>query len=127
MRDDISSDVIEEQIYDLEGLGLIDDDAYASMWIRSCVEHRPYGEFAVRQQLKKRGVDDEVIERQMNLQYPGELEVGRVLAEKRRKRIKTSEFMVFRQKLGNALQRRGFAYDVIETLVDEMWRQEVAE
>ena len=127
IKEDIASDVINEQVSDLEGLGLINDDAYAYMWIRSFVEHRPHGAFAVRHQLKKRGLGDEVIERQMNLHYPDELEVGRVLAQRQSKKIKTTKFSEFRQKLGNVLQRRGFAYDVIETLVDEMWHQEVAE
>lgn len=126
-KDDIPSDVINEQVSELEGMGLVDDDVYASMWIRSFVEHRPHGAFAVRHQLKKRGLDNEVIERQMNLHYPDELEVGRVFAQRQSNKIKRAKFSEFRQKLGNALQRRGFAYDVIETLVDEMWHQEVAE
>jgi regulatory protein len=43
-------------------VGLLDDRAYARMWVESRMRTRGLGRMALRQELRRRGVADEVIE-----------------------------------------------------------------
>ncbi|GIV97987.1 MAG: regulatory protein RecX [Herpetosiphonaceae bacterium] len=54
-------DHIEAALERLRSLGLVDDSAFARFWVENRQAHRPRGVQALRQELRQKGVDDELI------------------------------------------------------------------
>jgi SOS response regulatory protein OraA/RecX len=58
------SDAVTGQVIErLDRLGFLDDTAFARAWVESRDRAHPRGETALRQELRRRGVDDEVVRR----------------------------------------------------------------
>lgn len=70
-RKSFPSDAIDGVIAELRERGLLDDEAFATAWIRERIRRRPRGRFALVQELRKRGIE----------RSRAEAAVDRVLAE----------------------------------------------
>jgi len=55
------TDLVEEAITRLAALGYLDDEAFARAWVESRDRARPRGERALRTELRRKGVADEVV------------------------------------------------------------------
>ncbi|MEN8208916.1 MAG: regulatory protein RecX [Candidatus Fermentibacteria bacterium] len=102
------------------GCGLVDDRRYASVYVRSHSGKSPMGNFRLRMELKKRGIPDRVTDDV--LAERDEHDLYRSLV----KTVKNKYGYLERQKgLRRAkgyLQRRGFQYDLISSVIDEVFR-----
>ena len=107
----------------LQELGYLDDTAFARFWIESRDTHRPRGRRALAWELRKKGVAEEVIEDALARFGSDEATLARQAARKRAATLKTADPGKFRQQLGAFLARRGFSYEVIEQVVDELWEE----
>ncbi|WP_396122979.1 regulatory protein RecX [Actinokineospora sp. UTMC 2448] len=58
---EIPDDVAESVLGKFDAAGLIDDAAFAEMWVRSRHEHQGLGRRALAVELKRRGVDSSVV------------------------------------------------------------------
>ena len=92
----------------------IDDNVFAKGWIRSRIK-RSLGLRRIRDELKVKGVDPEVVEAKVDEIRPdyNENEIVRVIAENRFSKLKGVEPVVAKRRVYAYLMRRGFSQDAI--------------
>jgi regulatory protein len=106
---------IDAALERLERAGFVDDEAFAEYWVRNREQFRPRGRYALRQELRQKGVESEVIE--AALQELDESDSAyRAAVQRAGSWSGLDERSAFR-KCSSFLQRRGFGYDVIR----EVW------
>ncbi|MFW6283981.1 MAG: RecX family transcriptional regulator, partial [Desulfosalsimonas sp.] len=64
-KKDFSGPAVQNAVSRLESYGYIDDEAFARMWIESRSRSRPKGEFALRYELRQKGVNEAIIDRML--------------------------------------------------------------
>lgn len=114
-------ELIERVFERLRALGLIDDTAFARFWIDNRERHSPRGARLLKAELRQKGVTGEVIAEELE---EGVDEEGgaRDVALRQARRFARLDYPQFRQKLWTYLARRGFEYEVIGSVVDEVWK-----
>lgn len=117
-------DVVEAVLADLARLGYLDDERFAKAKALSAAEHKKHGRRRAKIELMKAGVKGEVADKALNDVYESKdtLSVARELARKQAARLKKLDPTVARRRLVGMLQRRGFDYDDIKPVVDEVLR-----
>lgn len=115
--------VVEQVVEQLRDLDYLDDVAYAREYARERFRVHGYGPYRIQSELKSRGVDRRWIEQALEelLEDEDMMEAARQHAEKRWPRV-AGESNPFkrRQKLSDYLVRRGFSYDTVRTVVEEI-------
>ncbi len=97
----------------MEDLGLIDDETYANDLARDLFTRKRYGAGRVRQELRLKGIDGEVIDRLLE-QYGSEEEaLENIRAVLERKYANWREDEKTSRRAFGALQRLGYSYDLI--------------
>lgn len=118
--DDVADDVIARFL----DLGYLDDHAYATQYVRTRFRVKGYGPQRLRQELYKRGVPREVIDEVMadETEEFDLVEAARAHAEKRWPSLVAREpdARKRQRKLTDFLVRRGFSFDVIRAVLDEL-------
>lgn len=103
----------------MEDLGLIDDETYAADLARDLFTRKRYGAGRVRQELRLKGIDGEVIDRLLQ-QYGGEEEaLENIEAVLERKYPNWREDEKTRRRAFGALQRLGYSYELIRRAMSE--------
>jgi regulatory protein len=123
---DFSEATIEIVTQRLCRAGLLDDEAFARYWISNREQFKPRGVYALRHELRQKGIESDIID--LLLQEVDETESAYRVAIKRLYRWEHLEPDTRRHKLSDYLQRRGFRYETIqqvwERLVAEQWTDE---
>jgi regulatory protein len=109
----------------LKDRGLVDDRAFAEGWIENRNAFRPRGAFALRAELRRKGVGEAVIRE--SLRDFDEEAAARSAANQRAERWKDLSEQDFRRRLGGYLRRRGFLHATIMDVVGETWQEMVGE
>ena len=112
---------IESALDRLQELGYVNDADFAAAVIRARTQGRARGRRLVAEELRAKGVSDEVAETALSRNYGDEIEVARPVAERQAGRLHGCAFAEFRQRLGAFLVRRGFEHATAESLVTELW------
>jgi regulatory protein len=112
---------IEAAMERLERAGFVDDGAFAEFWVRNREQFRPRGRYALRQELRQKGVESAVIE--AALQDLDESDSAYRAAMQRAPRWASLDEATAYRKCSGFLQRRGFGYEVIR----EAWARIQAE
>jgi regulatory protein len=120
-RRSIPQDGIDAIIERLRGLGLIDDAAFVQQWIEERQRTRPRGVRAIRQELRRKGIDGATIEPALPEDDP---EDALALARTRASRLDRSERQAFVRRLSGFLLRRGYSYDTVTPIVPRLWEEE---
>ena len=122
MRREYGDAVVDAVLADLSRLGYLDDDRFARTRALSAAQHKHHGRRRVFLGLIKSGVKGDVADRALDDVYAGQdnAAVARQLAEKQAPRLRKLEPAVARRRLVGMLQRRGFDYDAIKPVVDEV-------
>jgi regulatory protein len=107
----------------LDRLDLVNDHAFASFWIDSREQFSPRGSHALKNELRMKGVEREVVDELVN----DEKDEERALLAARKKafsliRIPDIDYATFRTRLGSFLQRRGFGYEIVTRTVRQLWQ-----
>ena len=117
-----SPEAIAAEVQRLRESGLVDDAAFARIWVDEREKFRPRGPRALRRELRQKGLDEETITQAIT---GVDAEVSAYeAARSRAARLGGSDYWQFRQRLGAFLARRGFDYDVVRAVVDRLWREE---
>lgn len=104
----------------LEQVGLVDDEAYAGMLVRSQQAGRGLARRALAQQLRQKGIDDDTAEAVLDgLDPMGEEERARELVSKRLRRLHGLEPVVQTRRLAGMLARKGYPSDVSMRVIRE--------
>lgn len=109
---------VAEVLARLRRVGLVDDRAFARYWVDNRFQFNPRGVFALRQELRQKGVDDATIEGVLAT-YDEEAAAQRA-AEEAARRLQHLDPAAFRRRLGGYLRRRGFSFALIRPLVERL-------
>ncbi|MFW5469896.1 regulatory protein RecX [Knoellia sp. CPCC 206435] len=119
-RRDCDPDVAQAVLDRMEDVGLVDDEAYAGMLVRSQQAGRGLARRALAQTLRQKGVSDEVAEAALDEVDPAdEEERARALVEKRLRRLHGLEATVQTRRLAGMLARKGYPSDLSLRLIRE--------
>jgi regulatory protein len=112
---------MESTLDKLEKLHLLDDQAFADYWRENRTTFRPRSRWALAQELRQKGVENEVI--QTTLETLDENTNAYRAARQKARTLPSADYLEFRRKLGGFLQRRGFGYGVIQITVKRVWQE----
>jgi regulatory protein len=118
---------IEHALTRLNELDLANDASFARFWVENRLACRPRGAGVLRDELRRKGVDRNVIDATLAELAPRSDEHERALTLARaaaRKYASAPDRYAFQRRLGGYLQRRGFQLDLIRPIVDQLWREE---
>ena len=111
--------VIEDVIARLARAGLLDDAAFARYWVENRETFRPRGAWALRHELRRKGIADDIISEALEgLDFE---ESAYRAARRKAERVADLDSQAFRRQVGDYLRRRGFSYEVIRPVVDRLW------
>lgn len=117
----VPDDLIEKTVARLRGSGLLDDGAFARFWVENRESFRPRGKFALRHELRRKGVGEEAID--AAIEDVDESEGAYRVAQARALRLANVDRQTFRRQLGGYLNRRGFSYGVVRETIERLWRE----
>lgn len=110
LRKEIEEDVADQVLSRLDEVGLIDDGAFAEIWVRSRHTHQGLGRRALATELRRKGVDDAVAaEAVATVDAEAEEERARQLVRKRIRSMSDSDETARIRKLVGMLARRGYS------------------
>ena len=119
-----ASPVVEKTVAYLKDLNYLDDASFCAQWIGSRERRRPRGSRALRQELRRLGVEQQLVDEALEGmdETASACNAGRKQATKLVARGSTPQEV--RQKLTSFLQRRGFGYgttkEAINLLLSEL-------
>jgi regulatory protein len=114
--------IVATVLDDLARLGYVDDERFAKTKALSAAQHKQHGRRRAFLELMKSGVKNTVAARAVEDVYEAtdSLALARKLAQKRAPSLRKLDPLVARRRLVGMLQRRGFTYDDIRPVVDEV-------
>jgi regulatory protein len=113
-----------EILQELTEAGLLDDERLARAWVNDRDRFNPRGEFVLRQELRNKGVSDEIIrevlkDRKLREEEPvDEFEQAKQVAATRERLYARLTPEQRRRRLGGFLLRRGFSSDTVRRILD---------
>jgi len=117
-----SEEIVENVISEFAKKGLLNDKKFSRLWAESRMESNPKGDMLLRQELKSKGVKDKDIDSALK-QVRGdrsEYDIVKELAEKRTEALRDLDKATTKRRLFGYLKRRGFSFDVIMRVVEEI-------
>ncbi|HEX4792276.1 MAG TPA: RecX family transcriptional regulator [Humisphaera sp.] len=116
-----SPEQIVETLDKLAELGYLNDERYAAARAQSLLQHKHHGRRRAMAELRRRGVAQSVANQALDAVYdPSDsLAAARKLAEKQAARLRKLDPQTARRRLAAMLQRRGFEYEAVKTVIDE--------
>lgn len=123
-RKETPPEIIDAALARLDRLDFVNDHSFAEFWIGTREQFSPRGARALKNELRMKGVDREVV----NELVDAEQDEERALRAGRKKamslvNISGMDYATFRNRLGSFLQRRGFGYEVTTRTVRALWKE----
>lgn len=115
-----SPESAEAAVTRMHDLGYLNDADFANRWIENRQEHKPRSRRLLQQELRHKGIDGEVIEEAM-----AEVEIDEVadalqIALKKAGSMQALDQQTRHRRLSGFLGRRGYGFDVIRKVLDEI-------
>ncbi|MCK4395411.1 regulatory protein RecX [candidate division WOR-3 bacterium] len=114
---------IQIVVQDLKEISLINDYSFAKAFVSDRLRLNPKGSFQIAYELRKKGISQAIIDKVFSEEKVIEGDAYRALeiARKRLKTLKTiKDKKTIKRRLYNFLLRRGFSYEVIKKVFDEL-------
>ena len=124
-RKDYAPEAIDAAIARLAELELLDDTAFARYWVENRQAYRPRGVGALRDELRRKGIDADVTAEVLDDALTGD-EAASAWGLARgalRKYAGSQDRNAFTRRMGSYLQRRGYTFEVIRPIVDQLWAE----
>jgi regulatory protein len=110
LRKEIEEDVADRVLSRLDEVGLVDDAAFAELWVRSRHAYQGMGRRALATELRRKGVEDSVAaEAVATVDADAEEERARQLVRKRLRSLTGADEAARIRKLVGMLARRGYS------------------
>lgn len=121
-RQEYPQALIDDVLDELARLGYVDDERFARTRALSAAQHKQHGRQRAQAELTKAGVSSEAANRALDSVYNAAdlLSVARDLAGKQAARLRRLDPVVARRRLAGMLQRRGFEYETVKPVIDEV-------
>jgi len=123
-RKETPPNIIDTALARLDRLDLVNDHTFASFWAENREQFSPRGARAIKNELRMKGVEREVVDEVITDEKDEEL----ALRAGRKKALSlvhnpAMDYPTFRTRLGSFLQRRGFGYEVSTRTVRVLWKE----
>jgi regulatory protein len=114
--------VVEAVLENLERLGYLNDERFAHAKALSAAQHKHHGRRRAYVELVKSGVEHDVAHKALDDVYEAHdsLAAARLLARKQAPRLRKLDPPVARRRLVGMLLRRGYSYNDIRPVIDEV-------
>ena len=125
-RKDFAPEAVDMAIARLAELELIDDAAFARFWVENRQVNRPRGTGALRDELRRKGIDADVAAEVLSdasLTGDESASAWGLARAALHKYAGSRDRNAFTRRMGGYLQRRGFAFEVIRPIVDQLWAE----
>ena len=125
-RKDFAPEAIDAAIARLAELELLDDAAFARYWVENRQAYRPRGAGALRDELRRKGIDADVSAEILSDDALTGDEAASAWGLARgalRKYAGSHDRNAFTRRMGSYLQRRGYTFEVIRPIVDQLWAE----
>ncbi len=125
-RKDFNATQIDAVITRLRNLDLIDDAQFARLWVTNRQNLSPRGAGVLRQELLAKGVARQVVDEVVAGSISDDDERAACEEVARRalhKYMGVVDRATFNRKLGSFLQRRGFRWETIKPILDNVWQE----
>jgi regulatory protein len=127
-RKETTPEIIETALARLDRLDFVNDRTFSGFWIESREQFSPRGARALKNELRMKGVERDIVDEMVN----DEQDEERALRAGRKKAMALAnapniDYATFRNRLGSFLQRRGFGYQVTTRTVRVLWKELKAE
>lgn len=111
--------LIEEVIKKMTSYGYVDDYEFASQWIQDRQQGKKQGDLRIRQELKLKGVSDDIIKQALSDHYQADDEWNRIteLATKKWNSLSKMPPIEKEQKITSFLMRKGYSYSLIKRTI----------
>lgn len=125
-RKEFAPEAIDAALVRLTQLELIDDATFARFWVENRQIIRPRGVSALRDELRRKGIAPDLAAQVLNDdeltgdQAARALTVARAALHKYAGAVDRPTFL---RRMGGYLQRRGFSFDIIRPIVDQLWAE----
>lgn len=116
---EVPESLIAPTVERLKAGGLLDDADFARRWVEDRAAFRPRGAFALRQELRLKGISEAGIE--AALADLDEAELARQAAMRKATQLAKLAWPEFRAKLTSFLSRRGFGYETASDVCRQAW------
>ena len=117
----IEPDVIKRVLDRFEEIGMVDDAAYAELLIRSRCNTKRVSRSVLRQQLRQKGVDQEVIEEALLvISDSDELRMATELVERKARAMSRLEPEVRKRRLFGLLARKGYNTSIALRVIQDL-------
>lgn len=102
----------------LKKLELVDDEKFAVWWVRQRNEFRPRSRKVLYQELRKKGIDKQIVSKILANTEVDEVAIAKNLLQKNAHRWKKFEEVVKKQKISAYLARKGFSWEVVKKAIN---------
>ncbi len=121
IRNKFGSEIITEAITGLSKIGLVDDLAFARLWVESRIK-KPLGLSRLSFELKTKGINKEIIEKVLSGYNSPEKEeeIVRELVKQKIKKLADLNKEKIKNRLWGFLLRRGFSKDIVYDVLNEL-------
>lgn len=103
----------------------LNDEEFARIWVNYRTSSKPTGPHLLRYELKKKGVDNELIDKVLAAEYEAKFSQAclvREAVETRLKLLKGLDEQTKKRRLLAYLTRRGFSYEIAREVIGEKLR-----
>ncbi len=125
-RKDYAPEAIDAAVARLAELELLDDAAFARYWVENRQAYRPRGTGALRDELRRKGIAPDVTAGVLSDdsltgdEAAGAWGLARGVLHKY---AESRDRNAFTRRMGSYLQRRGYTFEVIRPIVDQLWAE----
>ena len=125
-RKQYAPDQIEGVVARLHELGLLDDAHFARLWVANRAATKPKGALALRRELLGKGIDRQIASDVVSAVIDSSSEAvacEQVARQSLPRYAAISDRAVFQRKLGSLLQRRGFTWETVKPILQQLWTE----
>ena len=120
-RAGFAEDVVQETLENLENLGLIDDAQFSKAWVNHRLAGKGMGKTRIKWELRQKGVSAEVAEEALSaIDAETEYQSALSLSRRRWEKDVNLDERTRRRRLVSYLQRQGYDWGVITSILNEL-------
>ncbi len=112
--------IIKNTIAYLKNQNLINDKRFAETYTEEKIRLKKLGSYRIKHELYNKGISQEIIDETIEKYCHNEYERALELAKKKITSYKNDDKNAIYRKLGGYLQRRGYSYDCISSILREL-------
>lgn len=115
---------IDAAVTKLEGWRYVDDADFARYWVENRATHKPRGRRLLEQELRQKGVEREIVRETLDEAELDEHAAALDLGRAKLRSYAGLEPPVVRRRLASFLARRGYGFDVVKPVMEQLLGEE---